>query len=336
MNKLKYIFRRLRNMDYLSFFITIKKVHLKTNKNSLIIFFDIIYCGFKYMAGYVDYDVFEFYNLNKQQRKTIMTRGINNNFVKMLNDKDYFKYIDNKILFNKKYNRYLKRDWIDLRECSLDNFIKFITNKKVVMVKAADLCCGKKIEKIVYNDDLLLEKLYNKLLENKQYLIEEYVYQHDNLNKLYPESVNTLRIVSILKDNKVYIPFTGLRIGNLGNVVDNFNHGGLFVPINEKGIIEDQAIDKQGNLYEYHPYTNTKILGYKIPFFNEAINLVKELSTITPEIRYTAWDIAITNNGPVVIEANPFPGHDLYQSKINVIKNKVGVLPTFETILLSN
>lgn len=336
MNKIKYIFKRLKNMDYLSFFSTIKRISLKTNKNCFIIFCDVIYCGFKYMAGYVDYEVFEFYNLNKNQRKTVITRGINNKFVRELNNKDYFECIDDKILFNKKYNQFLKRDWIDLRESSLDDLSNFIKSKRVIMAKTIDLCCGKGIEKICYNNNLDLNKIYNDLKQNSQFLIEEYVLQHDKMNKLYPDSVNTLRIVTLLKDNIVNIPFVGLRIGNLGNAVDNFNHGGLFVPINKDGIIEDSAIDKQGNLYEIHPYSHTKIVGYKIPLFDEAMSLAKQLALITPEIKYTAWDIAITNNGPVVIEGNPFPGHDLYQSKLNIMKNKVGLLPTFQKILFNN
>lgn len=335
MNKFKYIFKRLNNMDYLSFFCTIKRIHQKTNKNSFIIFCDIIYCGLKYMAGYVDYEVFEFYNMKKEQRETVITRGINNKYVKELNDKNYFKYIDDKILFNEKYNRFLKRDWLDLRKTSFEDFSKFIKDKKVIMAKTIDLCCGKGIEKITYTSNMNLEKLYYTLKENKQFLIEEYVIQHDGMNKLYSEAVNTLRIVTLLKDNIPHIAFIGLRIGNLGNVVDNFNHGGLLVHISHNGIIDNPAIDKQGKTYEVHPYTNTKIVGYKIPMFDEAISFAKELALVTPEIKYTAWDISITNKGPVVIEGNPFPGHDVYFSKLDVQKKKVGLLPTFQTILVN-
>lgn len=336
MNKFKYIFKRLKSMDYLSFFYTIKRIHQKTSKNSFIIFLDIIYCGFKYMAGYVDYEVFEFYNIKKEQRGTIITRGINNKYVKELNDKNYFKYIDNKILFNEKYNKFLKRDWLDLRKTSIEDFSKFIKNKKAIMAKTIDLCCGKGIEKIIYNSNINLEKLYYNLKQNKQFLIEEYVYQHEDINKLYPESVNTLRIVTLLKDNNPHVVFVGLRIGNLGNVVDNFNHGGLLAYVNSNGIIEEPAIDKQGKTYDIHPYTNTKIVGYKIPYFDEAISFAKELALITPEIKYTAWDISITNNGPVVIEGNPFPGHDVYFSKMHIEKKKAGLLLTFQNILYAN
>jgi len=238
-------------------------------------------------------------------------------------------------LFNEKYNDFLNREWIDLRESTLEDFTNFLIKHKTVMVKAINLCCGKGIEKINYNENIKINKLYNSLKNNNQFLIEEYVHQHNNLNKLYPHSVNTLRIVSILKDNNVFIPFTCLRIGNQENVVDNFNSGGLLAIVNENGIIENPAIDKSGKTYLLHPYTNTEIIGYEIPLFKQAIEMVKKLALITPEIRYTGWDISITPTGPVVIEGNPFPGHDVYQSKLTLQKNNIGLLPVFKKIINS-
>lgn len=119
----------------------------------------------------------------------------------------------------------------------------------------------------------------------------------------------------------------------LGNVVDNFNNGGLLTTIDKDGIIRKPAIDKLGNVYENHPYTNTKIVGFKIPMFNEVIDFVKKLALVTPQIKYTGWDISVTPNGPVAIEGNPFPGHDVYQSKVHMNQNKTGMKPVFDKIV---
>ena len=65
-------------------------------------------------------------------------------------------------------------------------------------------------------------------------------------------------------------------IGNNGNIVDNFNGGGMTAPIDEKtGIIKFPAMDKKKNIYYEHPMTKTKIVGFKIPKYKEAIKLVK-------------------------------------------------------------
>lgn len=332
-NKIKYLIKRIFNMNFSGFFNTIKRIKIKSNKSYIYIFIDIIYCGIKYMAGYTDYETFEFYNMNKKQRKNVITRGINNKFIKILNNENYMKLIDNKILFNIIYKEFLKRDWLDLRKTSEKNFEKYIKTKKIIIAKPIDLSCGKNIEKIEYSENQNLEKLYKKLKENKQYLIEDYVIQHEDMMKLYPKSVNTLRIVTILKNNIPQIAFTAIRIGSKNNIVDNFNSGGLFTTVDKDGIIRKSAIDKKGNIYENHPDTNTKIIGFKIPFFKEAIEFSKKLALITPQIRYTGWDICITENGPLVIEGNPFPGHDIYQSKIHLNNSGEGKLRDFEKLI---
>ena len=82
MSKVKYVFKRIINMNFKNFFSTIDYVHNKTGKTRLFIFFDCIICGFKYQAGYMDYQLFEMYNMNAKERKTIVTRGKNNAIMK--------------------------------------------------------------------------------------------------------------------------------------------------------------------------------------------------------------------------------------------------------------
>ena len=335
MKKLKYIFKRIAEMNFKEMIKSARRIAIKNHTLTMFILLDMICCGFKYLAGYVDYEVFDFYNLTKAQRKTIITRGINNKFVATLNNKNFVRYLDNKLLFNEKFNKYLKRDWLDLTTSSIDDFKNFISNKEAIIAKPANLACGKNVEKILIKDISNIDDEYDSLIKNNQLLLEDYVIQHDLLNELYPHSVNTLRIVTITKSQVVNIMFRSIRMGNSGNIVDNFNHGGLFTTIDENGTIDKPAVDKLGNIYEYHPFTKTKITGFKIPFFKEAMEYVKALALEIPEVGYVGWDIAITKDGPLVIEANPFPGHDIYQSKTHMNKDKTGMRQNFEKIIYS-
>lgn len=86
MRKIKFLFQRIISMDYKNMFDTVKEVHKRTGKNSILILLDIIYSGLKYQAGYLDYLDFEFYNLNKTQRSSYVTRGVSNQYVRNLND----------------------------------------------------------------------------------------------------------------------------------------------------------------------------------------------------------------------------------------------------------
>ena len=123
------------------------------------------------------------------------------------------------------------------------------------------------------------------------------------------------------------------RIGNHGYIVDNYNGGGMVVPINEKtGVIEYPAVDKLKNVYYEHPMTHTKIVGFKVPKYKEAVETALKASKVVKEVRYVGWDIAITDKGPVIIEGNEYPGHDIYQLPIHRTNN-MGVLPKFEESL---
>ena len=82
MKKLKYLVGRIFNLNFKQMKEKIEDINKKTNKSKIYIFFDMIICGIKYQAGYMDYNLFEMYNMNSKERKTIITRGINNSFIK--------------------------------------------------------------------------------------------------------------------------------------------------------------------------------------------------------------------------------------------------------------
>lgn len=324
MERTKYLVNRILKMDYKEFFKTIDKVNQKTNKNKLSIFIDIINCGIKYQAGHIDYNLFEMYNLNKEERKTIITRGINNEILKKYNDKNKAYIFEDKAIFNKKYNDFLNREWIYLND-NLEEFKGYIKNKKEVMVKPLSLSCGKGIEKIKVSD-YNAEELYNYLIKTERYLVEDIAPQHKDISKVYPHSVNTVRIVTLNK--KVVAAF--IRFGNLGNIVDNFNHDGMVTTINiDTGIVEYPALDKKENIYEIHPETKEKIVGLKIPMWEEVKQICIDACEVTPEIGYIGWDVCVGEDKPCIIEGNDFPGHDLYQLPIHRT-NGIGLLPIFE------
>ena len=137
MGKIKYLFKRIIKLDYKNMIKIAKAISKKTKKNTFLILIDMIKCGFKYQAGYYDYQEFEFYNLTEEQRKTYLTRGKNNEIIKRFNDKSSFYKFENKIVFNKIFDKYLKRKWIVL-DNNYDEFKDFFKNNKSIIVKPID------------------------------------------------------------------------------------------------------------------------------------------------------------------------------------------------------
>ena len=118
MISINYLIKRIAKMDKGAMFKKIDSIHKKTNKSKLSIFFDMINCANKYGAGYMDYDLYEMYNLNAKQRDTYITRGRNNAIDKKLNNKDFIDEVEIKNKFNKNFNKFLHRDWIYIPDTS--------------------------------------------------------------------------------------------------------------------------------------------------------------------------------------------------------------------------
>lgn len=347
MANIAYLAKRIRSMSFQSMFERINTVSQKTKKSKIGIFLDMVWCGFRYGAGYVDYDVIGFYKLNTKQRKSMLTRGINNKFVKMLNEKEYWHIFDNKNEFNEMFSKFINRDWIYPISEKKDETIEWLKRHDVFFAKPNVGQCGKGIEKIDIknwkkdvdtkenkeekSEQEYLEALYEYLVENKLELLEEPIKQHEDMNDLNPSSVNTIRMVTVMNNKKEVTILTAFsRIGN-GKHVDNFNSGGMTAKVDVKsGKILEEAVNKKGELFEKHPITGTAIKGFQIPCFEEAKKMVIEAAKLSEHVRYLGWDVAISEKGPTLVEGNQFPGHDIYQVAEKMKEGQLGVLPEFE------
>ncbi|MDD2181333.1 MAG: sugar-transfer associated ATP-grasp domain-containing protein [Bacilli bacterium] len=329
MKKLKYLLYSIKNIDVTKMFKIIKVISVKANKNIFLTFLDVIYCGIKYQAGYHDYLEFEFYNLNSKERLTYITRGINNQIVSNFNDKHEWYKFDDKFYFQQLFNEFTKRDFM-LLDNNYEEFKSFLKKHKVVIAKPRCGEGGEGIEKIVYDPKQNIEDVFNQLVNNNQLLIEECVTQHEKMNELYDQSVNTLRMFTFIKDGKSHFLQAVLKLGN-GGIIDNFAGGGMYTILDDSGKVIYKAIDKDDNTYETHPVTNKKIIGFQVPMFDEAVRLVIDASAVVPEVGYIGWDVAISKDGPIIIEGNCYPG--VFQTKPSLKKDKTGALPKYNKVM---
>lgn len=330
MSKFTYLFSRIISLDYRSMWDSAGKVKKKSHKGRIRVLFDMIQCGFKYQAGYNDYLEFEFYLLDKNQRKTYLTRGINNAIIRNFNKEKSRKFLDDKVQFNQKFAPLLNRSFLSLEKCSFEEFKKFLKNKNQIIVKPIFGEGGVGIEIINLTQCKDLKQLYESLIEKNQLLIEEVIIQHEQMNLLYKKSVNTIRFFTFLKKGQVTVLQAILKIGN-GGVVDNFSSGGMYTFLDEKGCVLVPAIDKLDHIFSHHPVTNTPIVGFTVPFYQEATELVSKASLKMKDCQYIGWDVAISSKGPVIIEGNGFPG--VFQIKPSLSKDKIGIYPKYQEVM---
>ena len=113
-----------------------------------------------------------------------------------------------------------------------------------------------------------------------------------------------LRVLTIKYKNRTEIIHPILRVGRGNAIVDNGGAGGICCAINVATGEVKSAADESGNYYTIHPDTKHKLVGLQIPQWEEAKGLVMELAGVLSDNHYTGWDLALTENGWVLQEAN--------------------------------
>jgi len=333
MNRIKYNISRLKRIKTADMLDTVKHVSFRCGKAKIIVLIDIIWCGFRYSAGFTDYDVFQMERTNSKQRRTFITRGVNDDYVKLLNIKEYRHFFENKDEFNTEFSKYLHRQWMIINGDKADEFKSWISGKEVLIAKPKAEMCGKGIQKLYVKDFSDINALFQYLLKSNCDLVEECLQQHEKLNKMYPGSINTIRLVTVYKNGNAKAVVSYFRMGKSENFVDNFISGGLLTRVDiETGKLMFDAVDHEGKIYAEHPDTKINIKGFTIPMWDDCIEMALNAAAVIPQVGYVGWDIAVTPDGPALVEGNEFPGHVMYQLPAHTPDN-YGLLPLFNKII---
>lgn len=160
--------------------------------------------------------------------------------------------------------------------------------------------------KLFINDEeITVDQLKDRL--DGQYLIQERVRQHGKMSELHPASINTIRLITFNNRGNVQAFCSAQRMGTNGRSLDNWTAGGILVGVDlESGRLYDEGVYKPGygGIVREHPQTHVRFSGFEIPYFHDAVKLATDLHRYLYGVHSIGWDIAITENGPIIIEGN--------------------------------
>lgn len=332
MRKIKTFFRRVASGSFKRFFRNLNLIHKESGKNRMILFFDMVFSIFTYGIGYLDYMTFGFAYIKKDKRRTFMTMDDNIQLCRTMNQKEASEVFENKLIFSNTFTKQLGREYIDLND-GFEAFEKFCEGKTSCFAKQPVSFGGLGVKKVTLSGQDL-KAIYDELMENKMYLAEETINQHEEMNKLCERSVNTIRVCTLVSDSgKAHLIYSLLRIGSGKNDVDNVTSGGMYTLLSKDGEITHPTFcDKTVSYYTEHPYNGFSFIGFKVPYFKEAIDLCMNAALVEKRMRYVGWDIAITPDGPVLVEGNILPGYDMPQNH-RFHNNGCGIKPVFDAAL---
>lgn len=243
-----------------------------------------------------------------------------NSFWKKLNELNYSKGLTSQIcLLRDKYMFYKYMDGnslpvpevfgiiregklysIDLNKQPLDT----LRNEENYFVKDIDGECASFVKHIsTYKE---LESILPKL-KSGSYILQRTICQSQKMNEMNPNSINTLRIVTVNSGGNIRVLSSLLRVGTTatGNV-DNWAAGGLAIGIQGNGYLKKYGFYKPGHGLKTstHPDTGVVFEEYQIPMLQEAYDLAVTAHKFFYNVGAIGWDIAITENGPTFVEGN--------------------------------
>lgn len=263
---------------------------------------DMIRMNQLYGFTFEEYLYFHFADKSVKERRAFVADWEHLGYTCAMNDPDNVEIFDNKWKTYQKYRPYYHRD-VDYIEgyAGKAAFEEFASRHSDFIVKPLDQSCGHGVG-IVHGGDTSFEELLRE--NNGRFLIEELIDQSEEMAQFHPASVNTVRVTTIKLEEEVLIVHPFMRMGQHGNHVDNGGAGGIMCTIDAESGKIIAAADENGHSFTRHPDSGIEILGFKIPRWAELRNFVTELARIVPDNHYTGWDLALTDYGWVLVEAN--------------------------------
>jgi hypothetical protein len=155
--------------------------------------------------------------------------------------------------------------------------------------------------------DLMVERDVDCILQQR-------VFNHARLRELSGgDGLQTMRIWTYVDNSaraRIVTAFLKIIVGrHLNDNIDDGRTGNLMAKIDVGTGTIEQAVRPRpdgGGIESFrsHPQTGTSFTGFRIPLWTEACELAREAALKLSPVRLIGWDIAVTDDGPVIIEAN--------------------------------
>lgn len=280
-------------------------------------------------ASFVEYEIYKYFRgfdvrfMPMSIYLPLITRRINDyQYTEIMEHKSLFGYLTNGVVhFPHCYFRTVHGEYYasNMEQLSFDQAIAACLDADRFVIKdSLGGSGGKGIEILKLEGKTSVEKadiIKRSVAQRKtDYVVQEFLYEHDLLKQFNQTSVNTIRVQSLYLNGKFSAVTIILRFGGEGAEVDNACSGGVAVGIHPDGTLFEYGYDNQANQYDRKG--NIIFKETKLPFIPDLIKHVEEAHKHQfPLCKYIGWDMIIDRNGkPVCIEINSCQnGHLTFQ-----------------------
>jgi hypothetical protein len=190
------------------------------------------------------------------------------------------------------------------------------------------------------DEQLTSEALLSKLAHKSRttpLLAQDRLHNHPALEPLNNDALSTVRVLTCLNEMGVpEIVGAAMRMAIGSNhVVDNLHAGGIAASVDiDTGVLgpaSNLGADSSFGWTDHHPVSGARITGTQLPMWPEVCDFALRAHRAFDDRVLVGWDIAITPDGPVLVEGNGAPDLDIMQRFIRrgLMAARLGVLLSF-------
>lgn len=272
----------------------------------------LIAACWRHGASFDDYYQLRFFEKDAAERARWLTASLRHELTRQVNDAADIVWLQDKIRFAEKFGALTGRPSFTADQ--LAEMTAYVETAGRLVVKPARGQVGAGIV-FFEGDASAFETLFRSLDRPETYLYEAFIDQHPDMARLSAGAVNTVRVFTFLReDGEVEIWGTILRMA-VDKMVDNLSAGGFAAAIDPDGTIRRHAVsmDPFVSPVTRHPTTGAEIVGFEVPHFAAALEMVRTAARMIPTVRSVGWDVAVTAEGPCLVEGNDNWGRNILQ-----------------------
>lgn len=326
MNNLIYLGYFLLKTDYKDLRASLRCTRMK-GYAGLMLIADMLYCSLRYGSSFVDYFNFQFYRKNGSLKSTYATMGLMYRFHQTVNAPSKIDEVDSKERFAENFRAFCNAPHIfqSTEREALEAYLQSRAGDRIVW-KDPTGTAGKSVrilgvtrdgEKVRVGEKPVPTFIEDAFRERGSVYIEDYIKQHESVASISPSGVNTIRVITLLDPSgEAKVIGSVFRI-SVNSHLDNYSAGNLAAEVDpETGEVITGGIRKRSACdvyHDHHPVTGAVIKGFRIPYWEKVLETVTSAAKVVPAVRSIGWDVAITPNGPILIEGNSKWNKDTWQ-----------------------
>jgi hypothetical protein len=163
-------------------------------------------------------------------------------------------------------------------------------------------------------------------------LVQEQLRNHADLEPIAPKALSTVRVLTFRDlDDTVRVLFAVCKLPTGDAPTDHMRLGGVAAPVDLATGKLQRAVGKSKTTFvtrvERHPDTGAQIEGFQLPHWDEVVRLAVRAHEALGKMLCVGWDVAILDDGPVIIEGNDNPGHTSTQIPTGIPLGETPVVP---------